>query len=182
MNDSAFVFIDLETPNRTTPALCSIGIITRSPNSSSASKYILVDPETYFDAFNISIHGLTPETVAGEIRFPELWHDHLAPLFTPGHIIVGHNVSFDLRILAGTYRRYFHQRFPEIPYICTLALARKHDKETMPNHRLITCCQTYGIPLANYHNALADITATAALFDVYYPKITERDIRLFAPH
>jgi DNA polymerase-3 subunit epsilon len=62
-----------------------------------------VDPQTYFDPLNISIHGITAEMVQGAPRFPDI-HSNIQDLVR-GCVVVTH-MPFDqtaLRRAAGEY-------------------------------------------------------------------------------
>ena len=93
-----FVAFDVETPNHYNNKMSSIGIAVIENGKIVDSFSSLVCPETYFDAFNISLTGITPEMVDEAPSFPELWQE-ISPLMRSG-ILAAHNAAFDLRVLS----------------------------------------------------------------------------------
>lgn len=65
-----FIAIDLETANADMGSICQIGIAVFSDGLLVDEWSSLVDPETYFDDINISIHGIDPDMVAGQPTLP----------------------------------------------------------------------------------------------------------------
>ncbi|MDP2857629.1 MAG: exonuclease domain-containing protein [Bacillota bacterium] len=75
-------------------------------------------------------------------------------------VIVGHNVTFDLRFLESEFARAGAPiRRP--PYFDTMSAALGLGA---PSRRLAEACELFGIPLLDAHSALVDARATAALF------------------
>lgn len=54
-----FLAIDVETANADFSSICQIGIVEFENGQQIDSWITLVNPESYFDEFNISIHGIT---------------------------------------------------------------------------------------------------------------------------
>ena len=50
--------------------------------------YTLIDPEDYFDSFNVSIHGITAKDVEGSLSFEKFKDDF--EKFIQDHICVSH--------------------------------------------------------------------------------------------
>lgn len=65
-----FIAIDLETANADMGSICQIGIAVFSGGLLVGEWSTLVNPETYFDDINISIHGIEPHMVAGQPTLP----------------------------------------------------------------------------------------------------------------
>jgi DNA polymerase III subunit epsilon len=65
-----FFALDVETANADMESICQVGIAEFQDNKIVNQWGSLVDPEDYFDPFNISIHGITPEMVNGAPTFP----------------------------------------------------------------------------------------------------------------
>ncbi len=62
--------IDVETANADRSSICQIGAV-RIENGAVADTFAtLVNPETYFDPWNIQIHGITAGMVQGQPAFP----------------------------------------------------------------------------------------------------------------
>ncbi len=87
-----FLAIDVETANADYSSICQIGIV-EFQNSEIVSEWkSLINPQTYFDGFNISIHGITPEDVKSSPTF-EMVHDYLISKLA--NQIVVHHMPFD---------------------------------------------------------------------------------------
>ena len=55
------VAFDVETPNSHNDRISSIGITVVENGIIADNLYYLVNPETYFDMFNVQLTGITPE-------------------------------------------------------------------------------------------------------------------------
>ena len=67
-----FISIDVETANPYMGSICQIGIARFIEGKIVEEWSSLVDPESYFDEFNISIHGISQAMVAGQPKLPEI--------------------------------------------------------------------------------------------------------------
>ena len=92
---------------------------------------------------------------------------------TDKFILAGQNVKdFDLKFLKSYYEacgdNYIFSYIKAGPYIDTLpTLTFLQDVDlvpTLPNSKLITICDHFGVTLDNAHNALADIKATREVY------------------
>lgn len=104
------------------------------------------------------LHGIQMRDVLEAPEFLDIAGgvvEHLA-----GALIVGHNVSFDLRFLESEFGRGGIV-VPNAPYVDTLSLALRMGS---PSRRLDETCAHFGIPLDHAHSALSDARATAELF------------------
>ncbi len=156
------VALDVETPNGKVPAICQIGLAVEEYGDVVKTESILVNPETWFDAVNIQIHGITPADVQDAPTFPEVW-PRIAAYFRDG-VVVAHNAAFDLGVLSGTLERYGIP-VPELTYACTVQMARRRfSRETFGSYRLDTLCTAFDIPLEHHHDALCDALACYRLY------------------
>ena len=154
-----FIVFDVETPNAFNDRMSAIGVAVVENGRVACASSFLVDPETHFDAFNVSLTGITPERVRGAPTFPELW-GRIGPLFQSG-VLAAHNAPFDLRVLACCLKDYGLPAPRVLPYVCTVQMGRRCYPE-LPNHRLDTLCRYRRIPL-RHHQADSDCLACAAL-------------------
>ena len=83
-----FVAIDVETANPNMSSICQIGLVLFDGGREIRSASVLVDPRTWFDPINVSIHGIDEGTVAGAKSFTE-HHDWLRG-WTDGETVVCH--------------------------------------------------------------------------------------------
>lgn len=81
---------------------------------------------------------------------------------TAGTVVVAHNATFDVAFLRAAARREGIE-FAWRGTMCTLDLARRIGDRSLPNHRLATLCERFGVQLDNAHEALADARAAAGI-------------------
>ena len=70
---SRYVVFDTETPNSRNDRMCQIGVSVVENGRITESFVRLVNPECDFAAFNVMLHGITPEATYGSPCFAELW-------------------------------------------------------------------------------------------------------------
>jgi DNA polymerase-3 subunit epsilon len=101
-----FFALDVETANADMESICQIGIVEFQGNLLVNQWGSLVDPEDYFDPFNSSIHGITPQMVDGAPTFPVI-HKALQELSkAAGKIIVVTHTPFDQISLQRACQKY----------------------------------------------------------------------------
>lgn len=87
-----FIALDVETANSDLSSICSVGLVHFKNGEPFRTFSFLVDPEDSFDFMNISIHGITPEDVAGKPTMREIF-----PLIsmTLSDFVIAHHTAFD---------------------------------------------------------------------------------------
>lgn len=155
---SRYIIFDVETPNRYNDRMSAIGISVMEDGEIVQEYYSLVNPETFFDPFNIRLTGIHEDMVADAPTFPQLW-EQIRPLFESG-ILTAHNAVFDLGVLRSCLKSYGIAWKPYVRYVCTVQMGRK----VLPGmkHNLDVLCGYYGIELQHHHagsdsRACADI-------------------------
>lgn len=63
-----FISVDLETANPRMSSICQIGVVTFENGKEVDAEVRLVDPQDYFDPYNVAIHGITENQVRGPLR------------------------------------------------------------------------------------------------------------------
>jgi DNA polymerase-3 subunit epsilon len=119
-----FVSLDFETANPSRASACSIGLVRVENGSVVETKNYLFRPPPGFDdfnAWNISIHGITPDMVSAEPRFGDLWPE--IKNFIGRYPVVAHNASFDLSVLRAALTAS-EWNWPNISYACTMVMSR----------------------------------------------------------
>ncbi|MCR4614956.1 MAG: 3'-5' exonuclease [Clostridiales bacterium] len=146
---SRFVVFDVETPNSLCDRMSAIGITVIEDELIVDEFYSLVNPETYFDYFNIQLTGISEETVWNAPAFPEVWA-RIEPIMSKG-LLAAHNAVFDLGVLKKCLRAYGIEWKPYVRYVCTVKMGRK----LLPGmkHNLNVMCEHYGIDLDHHHAA-----------------------------
>lgn len=97
-----FVAVDVETANADLSSICQIGIASFRNGELAESWVSLVDPEDYFSAINVSIHGIDNCQVKGAPTWKRVFSE-VAPRLQ-GRIVVCHT-PFDRAALARACER-----------------------------------------------------------------------------
>lgn len=106
-----FVAVDVETANPDLASICQMGAVTFADGQPISTWQSLVDPEDYFDPWNVAIHGITEEAVAGAPNFKAL-----VPEFVPRlaeRVVICHT-PFDRLAFGRAAEKY---SIPPIPCI-----------------------------------------------------------------
>jgi DNA polymerase III epsilon subunit-like protein len=157
------IAFDVETPNSFNHRMSSIGIAVIEDGQITETFNSLVNPQTHFDPFNVSLTGIRPSMVRDAPTFPQLWAQ-IEPLMLSG-ILLAHNAPFDLRVLSICLTDYGIEAPRYLPFACTVQMGRRCYPE-LENHRLDTLCREIGIPL-DHHRADSDSYACASLLIDY---------------
>lgn len=166
----SITFVDIETPNYRNDSISAIALINVDKDGVVTTKYSLVNPETYFDEFNINLTKITPEMVMDAPTFKDLWSE-LEPYFI-NSIIVAHNAIFDLSVITDCLHRYNLPVFPII-YACTYRMSRSL-KIPSVSFKLNDLSEYYHVKLAHHHHALDD---TKACQEIFYHLLEEPNFK-----
>lgn len=158
-----YVVFDVETPNAKNDRMSSLGIAVVENGEIVEEFYSLINPETYFNSFNVALTGISERSVKGAPTFPEIF-EKVKPIFESG-LLVAHNAPFDMGVLSKCLRDYGISWKTSVPYLCTCKIARSLKLGTL-NNKLNTLCDYFSIEL-EHHNALSDARAAAKLFAEY---------------
>ena len=161
-----YLVFDVETPNARNDRMSAIGLTLVENGEVRRTHATLVNPETWFDDFNIALTGITPRAAGEAMTFPTLWA-YVRPLFD-SCVLVAHNAVFDMHVLASCLRHYGLPHREVYPYMCTVRMGRKL-YPCLPDHRLNTMCEALDIPL-DHHQAGSDSRAAAFLLADYLSK------------
>lgn len=160
MNNINFIALDLETATQFRGSICEIGLAFVQNGEIVDTKSWLVKPhKNQYDAFNISIHGITPEMTANAEDFPTVWSE--IEEFISNQIIVAHNSAFDMYALKDAFD-FYGMSLPIFNYYCSLRIARKvfrgHYSYSLPN-----LCHDLGINFSHHHRAGGDSIGCAEI-------------------
>src|SRR5687767_15705610 len=89
-----FVALDVETANARRGSICALGlVVVENGLITQRHSWLCRPPESigHFDGFNMSLHGITPEMVAGEPLFRERL-DHAGAIIGDRPVIM-HNAG-----------------------------------------------------------------------------------------
>ena len=87
-----FIAIDLETANPDRTSICQIGLVGFEDGREIFSNSMLIDPCQYFEPYNVHVHGITEQQVAGQPRFEDVFAD--IETLVNGEVAVSHT-AFD---------------------------------------------------------------------------------------
>lgn len=169
------VSLDLETTGleAARDRVVSIGAVRVQDGHvfTGASLDLLVRPGIQIPERSFRVHGIGDELVAGAPPLPELWEE--LTRFCEGCVIVGHQIGFDLAVLAAEAKR--HKLVPiTAPALDTMALF----KHIAPDERigLDSAAEAMGLSIFGRHTALGDAIVTAELFNAMVPELRQRGI------
>lgn len=145
-----FVVIDVETAGPSSASICQVGIVGFAGGREVFEYETLVDPQEAFSAFNMRLHGIGPQHVAGRPTFPRLYGALLEHL--GGRVVVAHS-DFDrgaLKAACGV------AGLPMIRsrWLDSVNVAR-HAWPELPTHRLDALAAHLGLE-HKHHDALSD--------------------------
>lgn len=83
-----FVAIDVETANPNMESICQIGLVQFNEGCEVRCSSVLVNPETWFDPYNVDVHGIDEATVRGAPTFHQI-HEQLHA-WTADQVVVCH--------------------------------------------------------------------------------------------
>ena len=152
-----FVAIDFETATARPESACAIGLVRVEDGRVAARISRLIRPPRKAFTFT-AVHGIAWRDVAEAPAFHDVWVE-LAPRLEGAAFLAAHNARFDERVLHACCR-LAHLAPPDIPFRCTLQLARK----LLPGQpaSLPVVCRRLGIPL-RHHDPVSDAEACARL-------------------
>ncbi|MCS6991993.1 MAG: 3'-5' exonuclease [Chitinophagales bacterium] len=155
-----FIAIDFETANESSISACEIGIaVVRNNQLCESRGWLIRPPELRFLPHFTELHGINADQVRFERNFKELWDD--LQHYLQGELLIAHNASFDLIVLASLLR-YYRISFYPVQYCCSLQLARKVWGSRISGFSLKSLAHTLGIPL-DHHRAESDARACALI-------------------
>lgn len=169
-----FTAVDFETANGFRGSPCAVGLSRVRQGQIVEEAFWLMRPPAGYDHFdprNISIHGVTPEQVAGQPRFAEIFPqiEH----FLGQDVLVAHNAAFDTGVLRSALE-VSACPIPEYTYACTVILSRR--SYSLPSYSLPFVAEAAGVELINHHDAVEDARACAGIMIDIAAKCRAADI------
>ncbi|HEX7499917.1 MAG TPA: exonuclease domain-containing protein [Polyangia bacterium] len=117
----AFVALDFETANRSSSSACAVALVRVEGDRIVGRVVDLIRPPTQHFEFT-DIHGITSADVADRSTFGEVWKT-LLPVVQGSQFLAAHNAAFDRDVLESCCRNA-RISVPDVPFVCTVALAR----------------------------------------------------------
>ena len=167
-----FNAIDVETANADRASICQIGIVHVREGEIADRWETLVNPEVWFDPWNIAIHGIEAADVRNSPILPEVRGDLRARL--SGSILVSHT-SFDRIAFERAMTRYDLEQL-QVTWLDSAKIARRAWPESYgrSGYGLKNIAKDFGISFT-HHNALEDARAAAEIV-LHACAATETDI------
>ena len=133
----------------------------------------LVEPGVSIPAASTKIHGISDDDVEEAGRFA----DHVQPLEAAiaGRVVVGHNIGFDLAIMASEYDRAgLDWTLPPALDTGLLALALN---PYLADASLETIAAWLGVDVVDRHSALGDAQTTAQIYLRLLPRLLDAGVK-----
>lgn len=162
IEEAVFTFIDVETTGLSprSARVCEVAAISFRGAERVATLAELVNPGQPIPPEVSRIHGITDEMVRNSPSFGAVAPGLLAAL--EGSVLVAHNAEFDLGFLNMEFERV-GLRFPDLPVLDTLVLARRNWK--FQSNRLGNIAKELNISSEGWHRALSDVEMTRKIFE-----------------
>ena len=154
-----FVAIDVETANPDVASICQIGIVAFENGRVKESWQSLVNPEDYFDDFNVFIHGIDERAVKGAPTFPQVFDT--VRKWLVGAVVASHT-PFDRVAVARVVEKY---GLPPVDcaWLDTAKVVRRTWSEfSQRGYGLANVASKFGIAFAQ-HNAEEDARAAGEI-------------------
>jgi DNA polymerase III epsilon subunit family exonuclease len=168
IRDVTFAVIDTETTGifPRSSRVCEIaGVVSHGYEEIDSFSW-LVNPEMPMPLTAFNVHGISDEMLADQPVFEDIAAQFLSRI--ENTVIVGHNINFDINFLNMELRR-IGLRFPKLPYIDTLALARKSGLFSRNN--LGTIAEELHINNTGWHRAMNDVRTTRQVLYFFFRKM-----------
>lgn len=153
-----FAAIDFETAGDARDSACAVGVCRVEDGRVVFTDAALIRPPTGGAVKFSEIHGLTWADLKGQPPFGEVW-PKFAPLIAGCTRLVAHNAPFDRSVMEACCKAAGIPA-PALPWVCTLAMARKRWPKPLGN-KLPEVCERLGVALDRHHHAGADAEVCA---------------------
>ena len=155
----SFTALDVETANPSRDSICQIGIVHVRDGKIEDQWNTLVDPETWFDDWNVEVHGIEEEDVRGSPAMPGLEAEIRRRL---NGFVVSHS-TFDAVAFERSFERY---KLPPLScvWIDSALVVRRAwpDRFGKKGYGLKNVAKFLGIEF-DHHDALEDACACASI-------------------
>lgn len=157
-----FTVIDLETTGRSNKHfdITEISAIKYREGKVVDYRSSLIKADNSIIPFVVNLTGITNEMISEAPKINDVIESFVE--FIGSDVILGHNVEFDYGLVFDAY----HAKTGKIMfnnYIDTLRISRLLIKE-IPNHKLETLCNYYGVERKIAHRGLEDSKQTAEVY------------------
>ena len=167
-----FNSIDVETANADRASICQIGIVHVRNGEIEDYWQTLINPEDWFDPWNVSIHGIDEHYVKNSPTLPKV-RDELRRRLR-GSILVSHT-SFDRVAFERAMARYDLEQL-QVTWLDSARIVRRAwpDRYGIRGWGLKKVAGDLGIPF-KHHDALEDAKAAAQIV-LHASRVSETEI------
>ncbi len=157
---ATFNAIDVETANADRASICQIGIVHVQAGMVVDRWQTLVNPEDWFDPWNVSIHGIDEKDVRGSPTLPEVREELRGRL--RGSVLVSHT-SFDRVAFERAMTRYDLEQL-QVTWLDSAKIVRRAwpERYGRRGYGLKNVATDLDISFA-HHDALEDARAAAEI-------------------
>ncbi|KQY12629.1 exonuclease domain-containing protein [Rhizobium sp. Root482] len=155
-----YIVLDVETANPNYASICQVGLIDVRGGHVVDTQSILINPEDFFDPFNISIHGITEERVRGAPTFRDVHADLLSRL---GQRVAIHHGPFDRVAFTRASDKYGLQPLLPIWLDNQSVVRRTWPDFARSGYGLKNLCRHFDFAFS-HHDALEDARVTELIF------------------
>lgn len=157
-----FICIDCEATGLSDDdRICEIAAVTFTLQEELESFETLIDPQMAIPEESRKIHGITDEMCKGKPKIEEVLPRIIK--MAEGHIIVGHGIGFDLKMInQAMSRSSMTNNLSNHPSIDTLRLARLYGES--PSNSLDVLRRHFNIEETKAHRAMDDVLINIQVF------------------
>ncbi|MBA3314223.1 MAG: transposase [Planctomycetaceae bacterium] len=154
-----FTAIDVETANADLASVCQIGVV-RFENGQIADQWqTLLNPDDYFDAINVSVHGIDERAVEDAPRFPDVSDTLVRHL---SEVVVVSHMAFDRAAITALFEKH-GQIAPRSTWLDTARVVRRTWPDlSQRGYGLANVAERLGIEF-QHHNAQEDARAAGEI-------------------
>ena len=155
-----FSSIDVETANADRASICQIGIVRVQEGEIQEQWKTLINPEDWFDPYNIEIHGIDEAAVSGSPTLPEVREELRRRL--RGSVLVSHT-AFDRVAFERAMTKYDLEQL-QVTWLDSARIARRAwpDEYGVRGWSLKNIAKDFDITF-QHHDALEDARAAAEI-------------------
>ena len=174
LREARFTVLDLETTggSPSSDRILEVGAVRVERGRIDGSFTTLVNPGVPIPPFISSMTGIREEMLAGAPSFPSVAEE--IARFIGESVLVAHNLPFDLGFLNHELGRSSGFILAN-PSLCTVRLGRRLLPH-LPDRRLDTLADHYGMRFRDRHRALGDAEVTARLLLKFIVLLEEKGV------
>lgn len=155
-----FVAVDVETANPDLASVCQIGVVVFETGQVLETWQSLINPQDYFDPFNVAVHGIREQDVIGAPTISQVYA-RLIDLLAGQ--VVAHHTAFDRTAFSRIATKHQLSEI-ECSWLDTAKVARRAWPElATTGYGLANIARSFGITF-RHHAAHEDARAAGEIF------------------